>query len=67
MSESIVQYYRVRLTRHGKDAGTFFELASDVDDAVTKAKESAAHSKEVAGIDNPFDDLDGLEAWVQPR
>ena len=68
MSEPIVQYYRVRLTRHGKDAETFFVLASDVDDAVAKAKESAALAKQEGAVDsNPFDDLDGLEAWVQPR
>ena len=67
MPEPIVQYYRVRLTRHGEDAGTFFVLATDVDDAVTKAKEAAALGKEEAQIDNPFDDLNGLEAWVQPR
>ena len=68
MSEPIIQYYRVRLTRHGEDAETFFVLASDVDDAVAKAKECAAQAKDKGAIDgNPFDDLEGLEAWVQPR
>ena len=68
MSEPIIQYYRVRLTRHGEDAETFFVLASDVDDAVAQAKEAAARAKDEGAIDsNPFDNLDGLEAWVQPR
>ena len=61
MSEPIIQYYRVRLTRHGEDAEMFFVLASDVDDAVAQAKESAARAKDEGAIDsNPFDDLDGL-------
>jgi len=67
MSEPRMTMFRVRLTRDGKDAGTFVMPAFDVDDAVAKAKESAAEAKEQGAIDdNPFDNLEGLEAWVRP-
>jgi hypothetical protein len=41
-----MKYFRARLTRHGEDAGTFFLPAFDVDDAVARAKQTAAQSKE---------------------
>ena len=65
MFEPGMKMFRVRLTRGGKDAGTFVLAAFDVDDAVTRAKDSAAEAKEQEPtFDNPFDDLEGLEAWV---
>ena len=67
MFEPGMKMFRVRLTRDGEDAGTFLLPAFDVDDAVARAKESAAEAKEQEpSFDNPFDDLEGLEAWVGP-
>lgn len=67
MFEPGMKMFRVRLTRHGEDAGTFILPAFDVDDAVARAKEGAAQDKQQGSTeDNPFDDLEGLEAWVSP-
>ena len=58
--------FRVRLTRDGEDVGLYFLLAFDEDDAVTRAKDMAARSKERhPACDNPFENPDGLEAWVR--
>ena len=67
MFEPGMKMFRVRLTRNGEDAGTFVLPVFDVDDAVARAKVTAAESKDHGATgDNPFDNLDGLEAWVQP-
>lgn len=67
MFETGMKMFRVRLTRNGVEAGTYVLPALDVDDAAARAKEIAAQSKaEGATDDNPFDNLDGLEAWVRP-
>ena len=67
MLEPGMKLFRVRLTRDGEDAGTFFVPAFDVDDAVARAKSTAAKSKEQGATDdNPFDNLERLEAWVRP-
>lgn len=66
MFEPGMQYFQVRLTRDGHEVGNFFLPAFDVDDAVARAKNSAAEAKKRGAVkDNPFDNLDGLEAWVQ--
>jgi hypothetical protein len=45
----------------------YFLLAFDEDDAVTRAKDFAAWTKEEdPAYDNPFDNLEGLDAWVRP-
>jgi len=67
MFEPGMKLFRVRLARDGKDAGTFVLPAFDVDDAVARAKNIAAEAMEQGATDdNPFGDLDGLEAWVRP-
>jgi citrate lyase beta subunit len=67
MFEPGMKMFRVRLTRDGEDAGTYLLPAFNVDDAVARAKDQAARSKaEGATDDNPFDNLEGLEAWVGP-
>jgi hypothetical protein len=67
MFEPGMKMFRVRLTRDGEDAGTFVLPAFDVDDAVARAKDLAAEAKQRdATDDNPFDNLDRLEAWVRP-
>lgn len=67
MFEPGMTMFQVRLTRDGEDVGKFVMPAFDVDDAVAKAKDMAAESKE-QGVtdDNPFENLEGLEAWVRP-
>jgi hypothetical protein len=65
MFEPGMKMHRVRLTRDGEDAGTFIMPAFDVDDAVARAKATAAQTKDQdPSYDNPFDNLEGLEAWV---
>jgi hypothetical protein len=66
MFEPGMKLFRVRLTCNGEDAGTFVLPALDVDDAVARAKSTAAEAKEQGMADNPFDNLEGLEAWVAP-
>ena len=67
MFETGMKMFRVRLTRNGEEAATFIVPAFDEDDAVARAKETAARSKEEGAVDeNPFDNLVGLEAWVRP-
>jgi hypothetical protein len=67
MFEPGMKMFRVRLTRDGEDAGTFILPAFDTDDAVARAKETAAQDKQQGVIDdNPFENLAGLEAWVSP-
>ena len=66
MFEPGMKMFRVRLTRNVEEAVTFILPAFDVDDAVSRAKATAAESKEQGVTDNPFDDLEGLEAWVAP-
>ena len=46
MLEPGMNYYRVRLTRNGAEAGEFFVFAFDVDDAVARAKSSSANVTE---------------------
>jgi hypothetical protein len=59
--------FRVRLTRGGDDVALYFLLAFDEDDAVTRAKDFASWTKEEdPAYDNPFDNLEGLDAWVRP-
>jgi len=67
MFEPGMKMFRVRLTRNGEDFWTIVLQAFDVDDAVARAKARAAESKDLGETDdNPFDNLDGLEAWVRP-
>ena len=67
MFEPGMKMFRVRLTRNGVEAGTYVLPAFDVEDATSRAKTIAAQSKEHGDTDdNPFDNLDGLEAWVRP-
>ena len=67
MFEPGMKMFRVRLTRNGEDFWTIVLPAFDVDDAVARAKARAAESKDLGETDdNPFDNLDGLEAWVRP-
>lgn len=66
MFETGMHHFRVRLTRDGEDVYTFFLFACDVDDAVARAKDTAAEAKEKGATDeDPFDNLEGLETWVQ--
>ena len=55
MPEPIMKMFRVRLTRYGEDAGTHLLSALDPDDAVARAKQTAAEAKRHGvGDDNPF-------------
>ena len=67
MFEPGMKMFRVRLTRNDEDAGTLVLPAFDEADAVERAKAAAAESKNLGATDdNPFDNWDGLEAWVRP-
>ena len=67
MFEPGMKMFRVRCTRGGEHEGTYVLPAFDIDDAVARAKNLAAESKELRRMDdNPFDDVEGLEVWVQP-
>ena len=67
MSEPGTKMFRVRCTRDGEHALSLVLPAFDADDALARAKNLAAESKELRRIDdNPFDNVEGLDVWVQP-
>jgi len=67
MSEPGTKLFRVRCTRCGEHALTLHLPAFDAEDALARAKNLAAESKELRRIeDNPFDNVEGLDVQVEP-
>lgn len=67
MSESGTKMFRVRCTRNGEHALTLHLPALDDGDALARAKNLSAESKELGRVeDNPFDNVEGLDVRVEP-
>jgi hypothetical protein len=67
MFEPGTKMFRVRCTRDGEHVLTLVLAAFDVDDALARAKNLSAESKELRRIeDNPFDNVEGLDVCVEP-
>ena len=67
MFEPGMKMLGVSPARDGEDARTFILPAFDVDDAVARARNFAAEANQQGATDdNPFDNLEGLEARGKP-